>query len=64
MRGYLEAGEVEKARALLPEFMKVVDKTAARGTIHPNKASRMKSRIMRRLSRLEGPEETGAETEA
>ncbi|GAB4313405.1 MAG: hypothetical protein Kow0097_14550 [Candidatus Bipolaricaulota bacterium] len=37
-----EQGEVQQA---LPQLQKAVDKAAARGVIHPNRAARLKSRL-------------------
>ncbi|MBC7093369.1 30S ribosomal protein S20 [Candidatus Bipolaricaulota bacterium] len=45
----VEAGDKEEARKVLPQFQKAVDKAAARGAIHPNRAARLKARLSRRL---------------
>ncbi|MCR4391885.1 MAG: 30S ribosomal protein S20 [Candidatus Acetothermia bacterium] len=45
----VEAGDKEEARKVLPQFQKAVDKAAARGVIHPNRAARLKARLSRRL---------------
>ena len=39
------AGDVEKAKGLIPTAYKAIDKAAKRGVIKPNTASRKKSRI-------------------
>ncbi|HNR25052.1 MAG TPA: 30S ribosomal protein S20 [Candidatus Bipolaricaulis anaerobius] len=44
-----EAGQVDEARASLPQLQKAVDKAAARGVIHPNRAARMKARLAKSL---------------
>jgi small subunit ribosomal protein S20 len=48
----LAAGDKAKAEELVPELMKVADKAAKQRTIHPNKAARIKSRLMKRLQTL------------
>lgn len=40
-----QAGDVDSARRALAMFQKAVDKAAIRGTIHPNRAARLKSRL-------------------
>jgi small subunit ribosomal protein S20 len=44
-----EAGPVEKLREESTTAIKKIDKAAARRVIHPNKAARLKSRLMRKL---------------
>lgn len=51
IRKHLSAGQREEAKALLPQLAKVADKAAARGTIHKNKAARLKSRFMKLVVR-------------
>lgn len=48
----LAAGDQAKAQELVPELMKAADKAAKHRTIHPNKAARIKSRLMKRLQAL------------
>lgn len=43
------AGDKAKAGELLSQLMKAADKAAKTGVIHPNKAARIKSRLMRKL---------------
>lgn len=43
------AGEVEKAKGLLPAAYKAIDKAAKRGVIKDNTAARKKSRITARV---------------
>lgn len=50
LQQHLEAGEREQAQALVPQLMKAVDKAAQRRAIHPNKAARLKSRLMKRVN--------------
>lgn len=45
------AGQTAEAQELLPQLMQAVDKAARHHTIHPNKAARIKSRLMHRLQR-------------
>jgi small subunit ribosomal protein S20 len=47
IRKYLTAGQKAEAAALLPQLAKTVDKAAARGAIHQNKAARLKARWMK-----------------
>lgn len=49
---HIEAGDEEAARAQWPETQSVIDVTARKGVIHPNKAARTKSRLSRRLQEL------------
>lgn len=44
------AGDKEQSAAALRSASQVVDKIAATGTIHRNKAARMKSRLARRVN--------------
>ena len=46
------AGDKAEAEAAIPEVVKAADKAAQRNVIHPNKAARIKSRLMRRLNAL------------
>jgi len=47
---HVTAGETERAKALVPELVKAVDKAAQHRSIHPNKAARIKSRLMKRVN--------------
>jgi len=49
---HIEAGDVEAAQDQWPETQSVIDVTARKGVIHPNKAARTKSRLSRRLQDL------------
>ena len=48
----LAAGDKTKAQELIPQLMKVADKAAKKRAIHPNKAARLKSRLMKRIQAL------------
>ena len=55
MKNVLEAvavGDVARAEAALRLAIKKVDQVAAKRTIHPNMAARLKSRLTRRVNRL------------
>ncbi len=47
-------GDAETARALLPETISLLDRTAKTRAIHPNAADRHKSRMTRALNQLAG----------
>ena len=49
MKKHLAAGDTAKAKALAPQMMQATDKAVAKGTIHRNKAARVKSRLMSQL---------------
>ncbi|NBD34540.1 MAG: 30S ribosomal protein S20 [Chloroflexi bacterium] len=53
VRSAIEAGDAEEARALMPKASKELDKAANKNVIHPNKAARLKSRLMRHINALE-----------
>ena len=44
------AESVDDAKAKLPEAMKRIDKAAKKRVIHPNAASRLKSRLAKRIA--------------
>jgi len=46
----LSKNKIQEAKKLLPDFYKVVDKAAKRGTIKKNKASRLKSQISKKFN--------------
>lgn len=50
IRGAIDAGDSDKAKAALRETFSLVDKMAGKGIIHRNAAGRYKSRIARRLA--------------
>ncbi len=43
------AKDWEEAEKLLPKYQKVVDKAAKRRVFHPNKAARLKSKMVKRI---------------
>jgi small subunit ribosomal protein S20 len=51
LRALIAAGESEKARALWPEVMSVIDTSAKKGVIHRRTAARQKSRLSAALAR-------------
>ncbi len=52
VRTHIASGDKEAALALLPEFAKAADKAAQHHAIHKNKASRIKSRWMKKVHSL------------
>ena len=52
IRIHIASGEKETALSLLPQFVKAADKAAQHHTIHKNKASRIKSRWMKKVHSL------------
>lgn len=51
-REALAAGRLEEAEAAVRVAASVLDRTARKGTMHPNTAARSKSRLMRQLNAL------------
>jgi small subunit ribosomal protein S20 len=49
IRAAIDAGEKDRAKALLSETFSVIDKMAGKGIIHDNAAGRYKSRLARRI---------------
>ena len=49
----IESGQVEEAREKTQVAVKALDKAAAKGIIHKNKAARQKSSLMRQLNGME-----------
>ena len=54
LRAALAEGDGERARALLPETLGLIDRTARAGVIHDNTASRYKSRLQQAVNRHAG----------
>ena len=48
----IENGDVEKARNAAQVATKALDKAAAKGVIHKNKAARQKSRLMQQMNSM------------
>jgi len=53
IRRLVASGQLEEAEKLLPNYQAAVDKAAQRRVIHPNRADRLKSRMVRRLSKAQ-----------
>jgi small subunit ribosomal protein S20 len=49
----IEGGDLEQAREATREAIRQLDKAAVKGVIHRNNAARRKSRLMKRLAKLE-----------
>jgi small subunit ribosomal protein S20 len=52
LRASLEGGDAETARSLLPETLRLIDRTAQKGVIHRNTAARYKSRLTQAVARV------------
>ena len=52
IRTHIASGDKQAALALFPQFAKAADKAAQHHAIHKNKASRIKSRWMKKLGSL------------
>lgn len=52
LRSAVAAGDAEKAQALLPQAVRLVDGTAQKGGIHKNAAARTKSRLQKAVAGL------------
>ena len=50
IRRIMNEGNLEEARQMQPELMRLLDKTAAKGVWHKNKVARLKSRLSRQLA--------------
>ena len=48
----IESGSIEEARAATQIATKALDKAAAKGVIHKNKAARQKSRLVQHCNKL------------
>jgi small subunit ribosomal protein S20 len=60
----LTAGDVSKAEQELNKVVVLLDRTAARNTIHKNAAARKRSRLTKRLNALKATKAGGAGTKA
>jgi small subunit ribosomal protein S20 len=49
----IESGNVEEARAATQIATKALDKAAAKGVFHKNKAARQKSRLMQHFNSMD-----------
>ena len=54
LRAAMSSGDASAAEALLPQTFSVIDKIAQKKIIHPNAASRYKSRLTRHVAELKG----------
>lgn len=52
-RTAIQTGDVENARQATLEAIRTLDKAAVKGVLHRNNAARRKSRLMKRLAKLE-----------
>ena len=48
--GLISAKKMDEAKAALPKFIKLLDKSAKQNVIHKNKAARLKSAWMKKLN--------------
>ncbi|OGF56731.1 MAG: 30S ribosomal protein S20 [Candidatus Fraserbacteria bacterium RBG_16_55_9] len=51
----IAAGDQTQVKELVPQVMKAADKAAKKHLIHPNKAARLKSRLMKRVQAASRP---------
>jgi small subunit ribosomal protein S20 len=54
--GYVEKGEMDKAKKILPDVISAIDTAAKKNIIHENNAARKKSLVQRALNK--GPQKT------
>jgi small subunit ribosomal protein S20 len=52
LRSAVSSGDAAAAEAILPETLSVIDKSAQKGVIHSNAASRYKSRLSKHVAEL------------
>lgn len=52
LRSAVATGDAATAQQLLPETLSIIDKTAQKGVIHDNAASRYKSRLAHQVAQL------------
>lgn len=52
LRSAIELGDYEQATTLMPRAASQLDKAAQKNLIHPNKAARLKSRLMQQINAL------------
>jgi len=50
LRGLVQKGDAEGAKAALSETVSAIDKAAKKGVIHDNAAARFKSRLTKRVN--------------
>ncbi|MDP9120186.1 MAG: 30S ribosomal protein S20 [Acidobacteriota bacterium] len=54
LRSVVASGDAAAAKELLPQTLGIIDATAQKKVIHPNAASRYKSRLTRHVGELKG----------
>ena len=52
LRRAVDEGDAQTARELLPETLRLIDKTAQKDVVHANSAARTKSRLVRSVETL------------
>ena len=52
-RTYIESADLENSRQATLDAIRTLDKAAVKGILHPNNVARRKSRLMKKLARLE-----------
>ena len=52
LRSAVSSGDASAAEAILPQTLSVIDKIAQKKVIHPNAASRYKSRLAKHVAEL------------
>jgi small subunit ribosomal protein S20 len=55
VRGALDKGDAAAAAAALPAAVQVIDRSAKKGVVHQNTASRTKSRLTKAVARAGAP---------
>lgn len=52
VESFIEANDVENAKALLPETLRKIDKAVQKGIIHKNNGERNKTRLIKKMNSL------------
>lgn len=52
VESFIEANDVENAKALLPETLRKIDKAVQKGIIHKNNGERNKTRLIKKVNSL------------
>ncbi len=53
VESYVEANDVENAKAALKETLRKIDKVVQKGVIHKNNGERQKARLIEKVNRLD-----------
>ena len=53
IRSAVQEGDLEQARSLLPQTLRLLDRSAQKGAIHRNSADRRKSRLQKLINSTE-----------